>query len=346
VKSVSNLFRRGPGTPDPQGRGPDPAGGEPFVHPASPAQVTDALGHVLSSESHLADEAQVADFLDFVRQRGISLDDLWVAQTGADAEIAWAVFALVNPGRTLLLLGPGYVPEAPNATVAAVHLIHTVSAHYHKRGVHLAQVLLAPRAPALRQLYEACEFRHIADLMYLQATVRPQHKKHAEAALPEGFCWRTYSDKTHAQFSAIIADSYEQSLDCPALNGLRNVEDVLTGHRAAGEFDPGLWFMLCRGDLAQGVLLLSPSSQADTMELVYLGLPPAARGQKLGDVLMRQALSVTAARGLARLSLAVDSINAPALGLYYRHGMRRVSVKSALLRDLRQLTSPPAPPGA
>jgi ribosomal protein S18 acetylase RimI-like enzyme len=73
---------------------------------------------------------------------------------------------------------------------------------------------------------------------------------------------------------------------------------------------------------------------ADTLELVYLGLTPAARGRGLGDLMMRRALALAAADGAGRLSLAVDSDNVPALKLYYRHGMQRVGAKLALMRRL------------
>jgi ribosomal protein S18 acetylase RimI-like enzyme len=39
------------------------------------------------------------------------------------------------------------------------------------------------------------------------------------------------------------------------------------------------------------------------------------------------------------LTLAVDSNNAPALQLYYRHGMRRVGSRIAMVRDLREQRS-------
>ena len=35
------------------------------------------------------------------------------------------------------------------------------------------------------------------------------------------------------------------------------------------------------------------------------------------------------------MCLAVDARNTPALKLYYRHGMSRIGVKLALLKDLR-----------
>ena len=71
--------------------------------------------------------------------------------------------------------------------------------------------------------------------------------------------------------------------------------------------------------------------------MIYLGLAPAARGQGLGDAMMRQAVAAAVATGTGGLSLAVDARNAPALKLYYRYGMQRVASRIALMRDLREL---------
>jgi ribosomal protein S18 acetylase RimI-like enzyme len=132
-----------------------------------------------------------------------------------------------------------------------------------------------------------------------------------------------------------VLASYQDSLDCPALNGRRNVEDILAGHKATGMFDPTTWLVLREGESPLGVLLLSESLRGDAVELVYLGLAAAARGRGLGEVLMRQALAITGRSRQPRLCLAVDSRNAPALKLYYRHGMQRIGSKVAMLRDLR-----------
>jgi ribosomal protein S18 acetylase RimI-like enzyme len=148
--------------------------------------------------------------------------------------------------------------------------------------------------------------------------------------------WVGYGPDTHALFGRTIAETYQQSLDCPRLNGLRDIEDVLAGHKASGEFDPRLWALLVEGETALGALLLARAVPADTLELVYLGLTPAARGRGLGDGMMRRALASAAADGAGRLSLAVDSDNVPALKLYYRHGMQRVGAKLALMRQLRR----------
>jgi len=154
--------------------------------------------------------------------------------------------------------------------------------------------------------------------------------------LPPCCRWIKYSADVHAQFAQTVLASYRDSLDCPALNGLRHIDDVLDGHKASGVFDPKHWYLLLEEERPVGVLLLASSGrEAGIMELVYLGLPPEARGRKLGELLVRQAMAVVAAEGHQRLSLAVDARNIPALKVYYRHGMNRIASKLAMMRDLR-----------
>ncbi len=49
---------------------------------------------------------------------------------------------------------------------------------------------------------------------------------------------------------------------------------------------------------------------------------------------MRLAFKTAASMNVPRLSLAVDSLNSPALKLYYRFGMARVGTKVAMMRRL------------
>ena len=314
---ASNFIRQ-PARPDP------PAA----LRPASREEVAEALRLVLGSPTHPADESHVVDFMQFALRRGINVADAWLAERGG--VIAWALLPIVSPGRTMLLLTPGGAPAEPADRGAAGDLINAVCEHFGGRQVQLAQVLLDPSDAALHRLYEGRSFARVAQLIYLHVTAR---RKAPPPALPPGLRWVTYGPGTHAHFAATIAATYERSLDCPTLNGLRDIEDVLAGHKASGEFDPRLWGMLCESDEPLGALLLAPMQPGETVELVYLGLVPAARGRGLADLMMRQALAV-AARGAGRLSLAVDSNNAPALKLYYRHGMQRAGAKLAMMRRL------------
>jgi ribosomal protein S18 acetylase RimI-like enzyme len=132
-----------------------------------------------------------------------------------------------------------------------------------------------------------------------------------------------------------VLATYEKSLDCPALNGLRHIDDILAGHKGTGSFDPRIWFVLCEGEEPIAVLLLNRVGASDLVELVYVGIVPRSRRKGLGDLLIRQALHAAAMIGCTRLSLAVDADNLPALKLYWRHGLQATGRKLALLRDLR-----------
>jgi ribosomal protein S18 acetylase RimI-like enzyme len=51
-----------------------------------------------------------------------------------------------------------------------------------------------------------------------------------------------------------------------------------------------------------------------------MGVVPEARGEQLGEQIVRRALRLAALRGAERLVLAVDEANVPALRAYRRAG--------------------------
>jgi GNAT superfamily N-acetyltransferase len=275
--------------------------------------------------------AAAREFLGFARERGISFDGLHVAERGG--RILWAALPVVSPGRTMLILCPAGGGAAGKASDGVGReVIEAVCEAFGASGIHLAQSLIDPQDGALERVFAEAGFTRMAELYYLHAQPPADD---AMPPLPPGMEWVTYDESKAEMFGRAVLESYKDSLDCPALNGRREVGDVLAGHRATGQFDPSIWFLLREGGESLGVLLLSESLRADAMELVYVGLAPTARGRRLGELMMQQALAVTARRRQPRLCLAVDAENVPALKLYYRHGMRRVGSKLALMRDLR-----------
>ena len=290
-------------------------------------EIHDALALILGSDGSPAPAEQVLEFLQFAEHRGIAVRDTWVA--GVGGRMGWAILPIVSPGRTILLFTPGARPRGWSLGP----VIDTVCNHFAGRGVHLAQALVDPPDTDGRALYASQRFAEMAELLYLQAAIR----RTAPPQLSQGLVWQTYTNETHERFARAIVESYQQSLDCPALNGLRTVEDIIAGHRASGEFDPRFWFVLTDGSAPLGVLLLNRVPRTDAAELVYFGLAPQARGRGLGDMMLRQGMWAVRQMNLARLTLAVDARNTPALKLYYRHGLQRVGSKIALMRDLRSV---------
>jgi RimJ/RimL family protein N-acetyltransferase len=282
---------------------------------------------ILGSPARPAPAAQVAEFISSAVSRRIDIQGVWVAEVSG--RIVWAVLPILNPGRTLLILTS---PETGLPNVPAAQLVQEICGHFAGQGAHLAQVLLESQSHQSRQFFAGLRFNEIAELIYLQGQL-PRNT--AEPALPANMSWLEYSSGTHALFADAITRTYRESLDCPDLSGLREIDDVIAGHQATGEFDPAGWKLLLEGDKPMGVFLMSRIPHSDAMELVYLGLPLEARGKGLGIFLMKQVFFLILQNQRRKLSLAVDSKNEPALRLYFRFGMRQVATRRAMIRDLR-----------
>lgn len=327
VSSLSNFLRR-----NSAGAIPKTAGAPILCRLARPDQITAALSLILGSGGKPADRQQMMDFLEYARLRNVDLNQTWIAEIGA--AIAWAILPIPSAGRTTLLLTSS---DLPSDLAPADALIEAVCDQYARRDIQLTQALLETTDDAGRRLFESHGFERMAELIYLHAAVR---RPLPPPALPAGFHVQTYSPQTHDLFASGILASYCQSLDCPRLNGVRSIEDIMAGHKASGEFDPAHWLVLCEknaasgADIARGVLLITRLARGDAAELVYLGLAPEVRGRRLGEWMMRRAFTTAASIGAQRISLAVDSANAPALKLYYRFGLARLGSKIAMIRRL------------
>jgi mycothiol synthase len=294
------------------------------------ADLPAAAAMFLGAECHKASEGQVLDFLRYAAQRRVNLGETWVAEE--EGKLAWAMLPLLSQGRTALLFtGAEWSCESP----AAGELVERVCADLAERDVQLAQVLIDPAQLPARMFFSRQGFAEIAELNYLNG---PAPRSAPAVSLPSEMRFINYSETTYELFGQAILGSYKESLDCPALTGVRQIEDVIAGHKATGEFDPGLWQVLVENSRPVGVLLLSRVVGQDSLELVYLGLAREARGRGLGDLLMRSAMQQVIGTGRRRLSLAVDRKNTPALKLYYRFGLARLTSKLAMIRNLSHLS--------
>lgn len=297
-----------------------------------------------------ADDTRVTDFLRYAVSRKIDLSKLSVAEIGG--RVVWAALPIAPPGRTVLVLSPGWTP--PGLGVAAKSLLEAVldaeAAGPH--GALLAQALVDPLDPSAAEPFHAAGFERLATLLYLQKAIT---NNVMIPTVPDRLRAYTYSGATHAMFRRAIEASYTQSLDCPKLNGRRDVNDVIEGHKgiagASGDFRADLWTVLTDGEgeaeRPAAVLLVGPAGNGETMELVYLGVSPEYRRQGLAHWALRKALWEAQRNGLPKLTLAVDADNRPALKLYYRFGLKRVHERLALMKQLTRAEAPePASPSA
>lgn len=71
----------------------------------------------------------------------------------------------------------------------------------------------------------------------------------------------------------------------------------------------------------------------DECHVANIAVHPEFRRGGLGDRLMRHIVTVACERACARIMLEVRSSNAPAIGLYERHGFERVGIRKNYYHD-------------
>ncbi|MGO9115887.1 MAG: GNAT family N-acetyltransferase [Thermoguttaceae bacterium] len=196
----------------------------------------------------------------------------------------------------------------------------------------MAQALLSTDVGADADSLVAADFRHVSDLLYL-------------VCLPDQFptsppccelLFESYSPAQHARFAGLVDATYEGTLDCPAVNGVRRVDDVLQGYRATGHFDPKRWFIVHHQGEQIGCLILTDYPDHATWELIYMGILPAARGRGWGVEIVRYALWLAGQASPNRFVLAVDATNEPALRMYAAAGFQAWDRRSVYVRVLEE----------
>jgi len=237
-----------------------------------------------------------------------------------------AVWAQIQPGNVAVLWPPGTLPQEPRKTIAL--LMDRAVEFLQVSGVTMAQTLLnSGEEEAVSELTQA-GFRHFADLHYMACT-----SVSFPSQLPDSqFTYLAWSPEHEDRFQRVIEATYDQTLDCPALNGVRPTSEVLAGYRATGVFRPENWRLITGGQGDLGCLLLADHPAADQIELVYMGIVPGARGRRLGFELTRHAQWLTRCAGRSRLVLAVDAANRPAIDVYLAAGFFAWDRRSVFLR--------------
>ena len=193
-------------------------------------------------------------------------------------------------------------------------------------GAKIAQALLHPAdspgvAPLLRR-----GFRFVTRLNYLE---------HALARVPahtsQRLSYSSYSAANRDMFHTILLRSYEGSRDCPELNGVRSIDEIIAGHMAQGNFRPERWWLACQGEEPIGVALATEVADLDAWDLSYLGVVPEARRRGFGREVALHVLQMAIESGIARITLAVDERNEPARQLYGAIGFETLDAREVYL---------------
>jgi mycothiol synthase len=267
----------------------------------------------------------------------------------ADLHVRQVCLAVIGAGRTAVVFisGPGRGRRSPAERAedlaertATIEAACGWLASERAGSVRIVQSLPEPGESWAVGALEGAKFQRVGDLAYLRC---PLSRK--RVAVPTQGAWpaemevrpmasaaRGHPDR--ALLAAALEATYEKTLDCPGLCGMRETEDVIDSHIATGEFDPSLWWLVLAGGKAQGCVLFNPCPDQNSVELVYLGVSPALRGTGMGAKLLTHGMSRIVGPGRLSVTCAVDRRNAPAIALYRRAGFAEFSGRAAYVRPL------------
>jgi ribosomal protein S18 acetylase RimI-like enzyme len=249
-----------------------------------------------------------------------SKDDelFWEGLLGAyrDGQLAGSVFFQILPGKSAQVWLPCLVENEAEDT--AIELIRAAVASLERCRVQMAQIILDCVGAEDEKILRKGGFAYLADLLYLACP----EDNFPKPPLVSPLEFEAYTTQYLDRMKQIVGATYQATLDCPNLNNVRPLDDILEGYRAAGVFSENLWLFVKYENCDVGCLLLADHPQFENMELAYMGVMPSFRGRGWGADIARHAQWIAGRAGRRRLVLAVDASNRPAVAMYAAAGFQ------------------------
>ncbi len=241
--------------------------------------------------------------------------------------------ALLGTHRVRLLPGGlaiATVPEleAPDVSIAEA-LAATTCSWLRAQGATVCQLFASQGERDAIAVLEDQGFRRITKVVHFEREVD------ADAPPPSrGLALHACESLSPTELVALMA-TYDGTLDCPELNGVRTPDEVLASFATVPPLW-GHWYVLSREARILGLLRIEGGLEPKALDIAYLGLVLEARGQRLADELLKLANRLAIATGNATIHLTVDVRNEPALRLYRRHGFRECGQQDVYLAFWRK----------
>jgi ribosomal protein S18 acetylase RimI-like enzyme len=255
-----------------------------------------------------------------------SLDGLFAAWRRD--EVVCALWTELHPGESATLFAPQTADGVPK--LIADDLLTNALAWLESRSVELVQCVLATDTGEDAERLQRAGFEHPCDLLCLIS----EAGQFPTTAVAASLAFERVAPEGLDNLAELVEQTYENTLDCPALDARRDCRQVLAGYRATCRDDLSHWFLVRRENRPIGCLLLGHDASGLTWELVYMGLLPDVRGQGFGLEIVRRAQWLVAQQKGERLLLAVDAANEPALRVYAAAGFTVWDRRSVYLKML------------
>jgi ribosomal protein S18 acetylase RimI-like enzyme len=282
----------------------------PAVRPAKADEHEAALRLLFRDIPADEREHRIASALDLIRTGELDPTGLFVERNASG--LAGVVICLPVPGASALFWPPRSVHDSDSG--AREDRLLRMAVHWvRQRGAKLSQALLTPEEVPTAVSLERNGFRHVTRLWYLATD-------HSLESAKGELEFEPYASGRSDLFNETLLQTYEGTLDCPEISGVRSIEEVIAGHQAQGQFNPASWWLVLHVGRPAGVLLMTATAQGAGWDVSYVGIVPEARRRGFGRQTMLKALHEANQAGAKRVTLSVDARNGPALHLYRELG--------------------------
>jgi ribosomal protein S18 acetylase RimI-like enzyme len=270
-------------------------------------------------------EKRVANALRLMEAGQLNPDGLFVLRHGA--AISGAMICMPIRGAGALVWPPRTRDDVPDTVAVEDQLISRAVSWLRPRGAKLGQALLDRSETHLAAPLERNGFRNVTTLCYMRRAAGQ-----ALDGIPQGrLCYQPYDSADRATFAETLLRTYDGSRDCPEVNGVRTIDEILDGHAADAGTNFDRWWLAFDGTRPVGVLLVTEPEEWQAWEVAYVGVVPEARGRGLGRELMQHAVGMARSAEAKQLTLCVDVRNAPAIALYRGLGFERYDERAVYL---------------
>src|SRR5262249_33237304 len=276
------------------------------IRPARLEEREAALRLIFQSLPGVERENRVANALHLLDIGQFHAEGLRIA-LGSDG-IQGAMVCLPVAGASGLVWPPQVAQGVGSCVEDA--LIRSCAAWLQQRGAKLGQCLLPTDEIGQASSLERNGFRHITTLWYLRHEgYAPLQPVPFNARLE----YRSYDPMAPELFHDTLLRTYSGTLDCPEVNGIRSIHEVIDGHKSDARSDTESWWLGLQRGRPVGVLLVTDLPDCNAWELAYVGVVPETRRSGIGRQLVLKALIEAQRAGVAQLTLSVDARNRPAI---------------------------------
>lgn len=285
-----------------------------------------ALWLATGGRSRHVNRGRVTALLAAEKEGKISLEGLSAAT--CNNRVVGAIWCLNQPGKIATIWGPALVPGVPDTL--ADQLLINARRFAQQAGSHLLQSLVGPENPLVGDHLTRLGFRHVTQLDQLHAFPEELPISPPSNRLTFIPC----EDFRKSSFQQLVAKTYDGSLDCPEIDGLRQIGDVLAGYFAASSQNPQYWYRVQQEGETIGVVILAEHVANHQLELIYFGVLSQYRQIGLGKEILRFVIQLAQRIGCRSILTGVDQRNTPAMILYHQFGFYHVDTKELFLLPL------------